>query len=246
LKDVEGEAMIDAELLKQYFPQLQWKVSAPEYNDHCKSLCHSATGAAIDRQGREVASCHVGLEEGDDGSRRWECDFYLNDRDNFNAVQFGYDFSDQEECLNWLRSQVAKTANMLTLALVGDELIALPELQQRRDQIIADAPKKTDAIISAFWHNWRDTPQELPLDPPSGHRLLAIDLDKVASHEGLYIACHFKFTPVPVRLLPDGKRYHAYALLYYGPIEQEPSDLRSRYDQMCGLIHPDALVFRGS
>ncbi|NJM47119.1 MAG: hypothetical protein HC860_13940 [Alkalinema sp. RU_4_3] len=238
--------MIDTELLKQYFPQLQWKVSTPEYNDHCKSLRHGASDAAIDRQRREVSSCYVGLEEKDDGFRRWECEFYLNDRDNFNAVQFGYDFSDQAECLNWLRSQVAKTANMLTLALVGDELIALPELQQRRDQIIEDAPKQTDAIISDFWHSWRDTPQELQLDPPSGYRLLAIDMNKVASHEGLYIACHFKFTPVPVRLLPDAKRYHAYALLYYGPIEQEPSDLRSRYEQMCGLIHPDALVFRGN
>jgi hypothetical protein len=73
--------------------------------------------------------------------------------------------------------------------------------------------------------------------------LLAIDLQKVDSHEGLYIAHHFQFNPQPVRLVPYEQPYHAYALLYYGPIETAPSDLQSQYEQMCELIHPTAIVF---
>jgi hypothetical protein len=236
--------MINAVLLKEYFPHVEWTIGEPKYNDRQKCTTQWANGDVIDPQDRKVAACTVSLEVGDDGSRVWECDFHLSDRDNFNAVQCGYTFPDQAECLNWLRSQIANTANYLTLTLIGEAIVPLPELQQRRDQIVADAGPESDALINQFWRTWRETPAELPLEPPQGDRLFAIDLRKVANHEGLYIACHFGFEPVPVRLLPDEQRYHAYALLYYGPITQEPADLRSRYEQMCGLIHPDALVFR--
>jgi hypothetical protein len=237
--------MIDTVLLKEYFPHVEWTLGEPEYSDRQKSTTQWANGDVIDQQGQKVAACTVSLEERDDGLRIWECDFHLSDRDNFNALQFGYTFPDQAECLNWLRSQIANTANYLTLTLIGKAIVPLPELQQRRDQIVADARPETDALIDLFWRTCREAPAELPLEPPQGDRLFAIDLDKVAHHEGLYIACHFGFEPVPVRLVPDEQQYHAYALLYYGLIAQEPVDLRSRYEQMCGLIHPDALVFRG-